>query len=376
MKKFNLMQILPSLNSGGVEQGTIDLANHIAKKETKNYIVSNGGRMLSYLNKKHVTHFNLPVHSKNFFKMPFLAKKINNLVKTHNINILHFRSRAPAWMLPYINKKNLTTVSTFHNVYGTENLLKRTYNKALGKTDYIIAISKYVREEIINHYNIDPNKIRIINRGIDIDFYNPKIINEKNFINFIRKNNIEDEKKIILFPGRLTRWKGQFEFLDIIEAFQNKPYHFYFVGDDKNKNYKEKLIAKIKKKNLYNNCKILGHLNNEDLKMMYSCADLVISMPLKPEGFGRIIAESLAMKKIVLAYNFGGAKNQLEKLDDLYKINKRDKKLLTDKINHILNLPLENFETIKEHSRNHVLNYFSKQQMLENYTNLYEEIIS
>jgi len=91
---------------------------------------------------------------------------------------------------------------------------------------------------------------------------------------------------------------------------------------------------------------------------MYSCADLIISMPLKPEGFGRIIAESLAMKKIILAYNFGGAKNQLEKLDDLYKINRRDKKLLIDKINDILNLPVENFEKIKEHSRNHVLNYF------------------
>ena len=113
MKTFNLMQILPSLQSGGVEQGTIDVANFLSSLEIKNHITSNGGQMLAYLNKKYIEHNSLPVHSKNFFKAPFTAKKINHIVEKKNIDILHFRSRAPAWLLPYINKQNIKIVSTF-----------------------------------------------------------------------------------------------------------------------------------------------------------------------------------------------------------------------------------------------------------------------
>ena len=105
MTKFNLMQIVPSLHSGGVEQGTIDVANHIAENLDNNFIISNGGQMIKYLNRRHVHHYVLPVHSKNFFNMRFVAKKINYIIKENNINLLHVRSRAPAWLLPYINKK-------------------------------------------------------------------------------------------------------------------------------------------------------------------------------------------------------------------------------------------------------------------------------
>ena len=374
MGNYKLMQIIPSLSSGGVEQGTLDLANYIADKKYKNIIVSNGGRMLSYLNKKYVSHYKLPVHSKNFFKMPIIAKNINTIIKENNINILHIRSRAPAWLLPYIQKKKLTTVSTFHNIYGYENFIKRFYNKGLSKTDYIVAISEYVGQEISKQYDIDQNRIKIINRGIDTNFYNPSIKNDDSFIKFIGKYDIPSDKKIIIYPGRLTSWKGQFEFLNIVKKLKDNNYFFYFVGDDKNSNYRNKLINKIKKNNLYN-CKLLGHLDSEDLKNLYYCADLVISMPLKPEGFGRIISESLAMKKIILAKNFGGAENQLRNLDNVYKINSSDDNELIEKIKKVLNILPEDLVKIKTKGREHVIRNFSKIQMLENYTNFYNKII-
>ena len=105
MKKIKLMQIVPNLNSGGVEQGTLDLANYLAAQKNNNIIISNGGALLSYLNKQYVKHYLNPVHSKNFFSMPFVAKKINKIIKENKTNILHVRSRAPAWLLPYISKK-------------------------------------------------------------------------------------------------------------------------------------------------------------------------------------------------------------------------------------------------------------------------------
>ena len=374
MKIFNLMQIVPSLQSGGVEQGTVDLSNYLASLKIRNFIISNGGNLLSYLNKQYVEHNILPVHSKNFFKMPFTAKKVNNLIKKSEINILHLRSRAPAWMIPYLAKDNLKIVSTFHNVYGHENIIKKIYNKKLSKVDKIVAISSYVKNEITNLYKINPEKIKVINRGIDINFFDTDNINQDFFINFLKKNNISPDNKIILFPGRLTKWKGQIEFLNIVSALKDKKIIFYFIGDDKNTSYKNKFINEINKKNLNNVCRVLGNLNSEELKIMYKCSDIVVSAPLKPEGFGRIISESLAMKKIILAYNYGGVKDQIDKLDDLYKINPGQLNELKNRILKVLEMDQITINNLGNIAREHVSKNFSKNLMLESYYNFYQEL--
>ena len=374
MKKFNLMQILPSLQSGGVEQGTIDVANFLASLEIKNHITSNGGQMLIDLNKRYIEHNSLPVHSKNFFKAPFTAKQINDIIKKQDINILHFRSRAPAWLLPYINKQKIKTISTFHNVYGNQNFIKKIYNKQLSKVDKIVAISNYVKHEIINIYKIKSDKITVINRGIDTNFFNSVIDNENSFIQFLAEKYINTNKKIVLFPGRLTSWKGQLEFLKIIEFFKTDPIIFYFAGDNKNTSYEKKLIKEIEIKNLNNKCRILGHLKKDELKMMYHCADIIISAPLRPEGFGRVVSEALSMKKIILAYNFGGAKDQLKDLDDLYRIKPKDHDEMKFKISTVLKLESAKALSMGAISRKHIIKKFSKDGMLKSYLNFYQEL--
>ena len=376
MKNFKLMQIIPSLESGGAEQGTLDVANYLAEKGIKNYIISNGGRMLPYLNKKNIEHFILPVHSKNFIGMPLVAKKINQIILNKKINVLHVRSRAPAWLLPYINKKKLKSVSTFHNVYGTQNIFKKIYNKRLSKVDHIVAISKYVKNQIVEKYKINSNKIQVINRGTDVNHFNPRNNNQTEFANFLNNKNILLDKKIILFPGRLTDWKGQINFLNIVEHFKSDPIIFYFVGDDKNTSYRDKFLNIIRKKNLDKTCRILGHMNKNDLKMMYHCSDIVISAPSKPEGFGRIVSESLAMQKIILAYNFGGVENQLEGLDSLYKIKPYDYDELIEKINNVMNLSKNQIEKLGLIARQHVISKYSRDKMLQKYYDFYEGILN
>ena len=374
MKKFNLMQILPSLQSGGVEQGTIDVANFLASLEIKNHITSNGGQMLIDLNKRYIEHNSLPVHSKNFFKAPFTAKQINDIIKKQDINILHFRSRAPAWLLPYINKQKIKTISTFHNVYGNQNFIKKIYNKQLSKVDKIVAISNYVKHEIINIYKIKSDKITVINRGIDTNFFNSVIDNENSFNRFLGENHINTNKKIVLFPGRLTGWKGQLEFLKIIEYFKEDPIIFYFVGDNKNKSYEKQLIKEINIKNLNNNCRILGHLKKDELKMMYKCSNIIISAPLRPEGFGRVISEALSMKKIILAYNFGGATDQLKDLDDLYRVKPQDHDEMKFRISAFLKLESDKVLSMDDMARKHVIKKFSKDGMLNSYLSFYQEL--
>ena len=371
MSSFNLAQVIPSLDSGGAERGTIDVANYLASEQINNTIISSGGRMLKEINSKYVNHFNLPIDSKNPLFFLKLSKQITDYISTNKVNLVHVRSRSPAWMINLIRNKNFTTIATFHNVYGGDFALKKLYNKGLAKMDYLIAISDFVKNKIVYKYNINPDKIKTIYRGIDTDYFNNNFNNE-DFTKLINKFNYLKNKKIILYPGRLTHWKGQLEFLLVAKKLVNKNIIICFAGDDKNISFKETLDKKIKEMKLQETCKIMGNLSMIELKTMYSISDVILSLPLRPEGFGRTISESLSMKKMLLAFNYGGAKDQLDSLDEIYKVNPLNYIDLENKILNILDLTDETKKNLINKGRDHVNKYFSKKQMVYNYKQFYE----
>ena len=141
MSSFNLVQIVPSLESGGVERGTVDVANFLSENKIQNFIITSGGKMIKELNESFTHVHQLPVGSKNFFSYPLIARKINQFIKTNNINLVHVRSRGPAWMINLMQKNNIKTIATFHNVYGGNSYLKNMYNKGLSNMDHLVAIS-------------------------------------------------------------------------------------------------------------------------------------------------------------------------------------------------------------------------------------------
>ena len=149
----------------------------------------------------------------------------------------------------------------------------------------------------------------------------------------------------------------------------------YFIGDDKNESYASKLINEIENKNIKEKCKILGNLNQEELKMMYKCSDVIISAPIEPEGFCRTVSESLAMKKIILCYNYGGAADQIGNLDPVYKVNPLNQDELLEKILMSFKLSNEFINNIGLHSRNHVINNFSKNKMTNEYLDFYKNTV-
>ena len=375
MEDLKLLQIVPSLESGGVEQGTIDVANYIAEQGSKSYVASSGGRMLNQFNRRGVEHFSLPVNSKNPFFIFQNIKKIKNIIIKNNINLVHVRSRAPAWSTYYASKKICKSISTFHNVYGHQNSIKKFYNKGLSKMDHIIAISQYVKDSISSIYNIKKKEISVIHRGTDTELFNPEVTDENKFINFFSKYDLLEKKKIILYPGRLTNWKGQIEFLEILKKINLTDFYCYFIGDDKNSSYKLKLEKAIYKNKLNQNCKILGHLPKDDLKLMYKSANLVVSAPLIPEGFGRIVSETLAMKKIILCYNFGGSKEQILGLDDLYAVEPGNQIQMAKKIETVLDLSKVKIDQLGKIAREHVEKKFSKKTMLKKYYNYYKKLV-
>ena len=372
MSSFNVVQILPSLDSGGVERGTIELANYLSELKLKNNIISNGGRLINEINKNYTTHFELAVHSKNFFSYPTIANKLKKIIMDQNVNIVHVRSRAPAWILSFIKNKNFRTISTFHNVYSGNSYFKKIYNKQLSKVDQIVAISNYVKNEICTKYNLDSKKIKVINRGVDVKYFEKQILDFE-IDKLINKFQIDTSKKLILYPARLTSWKGQIEFLEIFNKMKNDDFLLYFVGDTKNKSYTEKLQKKIQSLNLSHNCKIIGNLSRDDLKILYYLSSIIASFPLQAEGFGRIISEALIMKKKVLSFNYVVVRDQLEKLDDVYKVDPLKYSDIPVKLENILKLDDEKFFNLSSLSKEYISKSFSKSQMIKSYVDLYEQ---
>ena len=373
MSSFNLVQIVPSLESGGVERGTVDVANFLAKKKIKNFIITSGGKMMNELDDNFTHVHQLPVASKNFFSYPFIASKINKFIKANNINLVHVRSRGPAWIINLMLKNNIKTISTFHNVYGGNSYLKTMYNKGLSKMDHLVAISDYVKETIVQKYNITEENISVINRGIDTEHFNQPIDDTKRD-DFFHTHQIDTPKKIILFPARLTNWKGQLEFIDVIKKIDIQNLLVLFAGDIKNDSYTRLVRDKIHKDNLTNICKILGSVNQDEMRRLYQIADLSVSFPLRAEGFGRIISESLYSNTPVLAFDYGGVKNQLKNLSDLFKVKPYDYQGLPAKIEVLLNLTEDQKKEALQDVQLVIEKNFSKINMVNQYLELYESV--
>ena len=371
MSSFKLVQIVPSLDSGGVERGTIDVANFLAEKKIQNFIITSGGQMIKELDESFTHVHLLPVSSKNIFSYPLIARKINQFIQSNNINLVHVRSRGPAWIINLMSKNNIKTISTFHNVYGGNSYLKKMYNKGLSKMDHLVAISEYVKESIVKKYNLTANNISVINRGIDTNYFN-KPVDSTRRDQVVSTYQIDTAKKIILFPARMTSWKGQLEFIDVIKKIDTQNVSVLFAGDTKNSSYTNLVKDKIYQNNLTSICKILGSVNQNEIRSLYQIADLSVSFPLRAEGFGRTISESLYSNTPVLAFDYGGVKNQLENLSDLFKVKPHDYQALPSKIETILSLNDKHQKEVLQEAKSVIDKNFSKINMLNQYMKLYE----
>ena len=239
--------------------------------------------------------------------------------------------------------------------------------------DHLVAISDYVKETIVKKYNLPANNISVINRGIDISYFNKSY--DVDFKYKIKKaHQINIDKKIILFPARMTHWKGQLEFIDVIKKLDSQKILVLFVGDTKNQNYTKLVKDKIYQNNQKNIFKILGNVNQDEMRNLYLIADLSISLPLRAEGFGRTVSESLYSNTPVLAFNYGGVKNQLANLSDLFKVEPLDYKNIPSKIEILLNLPEDKKKEILQRAQLIIERSFSKLNMVNQYLKLYESI--
>lgn len=286
-KQLTVLQILPALNRGGVERGTVQIDNALVAAGHTSIVVSRGGQLVSELKG---THIELPVHTKNPIKMLFNAHLLKFVIKENNVDIVHARSRAPAWSA-YLATKGTKAkyITTFHGTYNIQNGFKRWYNSVMTKGVKIIAVSDFIKNHIIDNYGIDAKKIQTIHRGIDIDKFDPETKPAK--------MGLPKGKKVVLLPGRITRWKGQAVFA---EAMRGLDAIGLIVGDSESQNYMREL-----EEMLPDNVIIMPPTPN--LAEVYAASDIVVTASIEPEAFGRVSVEGQAMGKPVVATAHGGS---------------------------------------------------------------------
>ena len=316
--KIKVLQVIPRLGYGGAETGCYDIAHYLSENDCKSYLITSGGELIKFINKKKVKLIRLPVQSKNPIIMLFNTIVITLIIIFFNINIVHARSRAPAWSCFIATKiTRRKFVTTFHGTYNFKSKLKKFYNSVMVRSDLIIAGSNFIFSHINENYSEYLSKKKrflVIFRGINTDYFDSSTTLEKDEDELFKLWDLKVGKKIILFPGRLTSWKGQEMFLEAINKVNIKLGHDAFIavilGSDQGRDlYKKKLIRLVEQYRLTHQVKFIDHCKN--MPIAYKISDFVVSASIEPEAFGRVSVEAQSMQKPVLASNIGGSKETI-----------------------------------------------------------------
>lgn len=376
MSKMVIMQILPALQDGGVERGTIEIASALQKKGIENYVVSSGGKMVHELNRLGVEHFTLPVHSKNPLKMWLNSRKIAMLARAKGVTLMHVRSRAPAWSVKWASKRTgIPFMTTFHGVYGIEpKWLKKPYNAVMTAGKCVIAISEHVRHQIMRDYGTPAEKITLVHRGADINRFDPAKVSGMAVTELFQKYDIPLDKPIIMVQGRLTTWKGQLAMLDALRLMKHKNITCLFVGAHQGRlDYVEKMKEKIAVLPSETTVQIFS-LPGADMPAVYALSDVVASVSLKPEPFGRAMPEAQAMGRIVVAFKHGGACETIEDGRTGFLIEPNNIKALAAKLDEVLSMDLGERKKIQANAIESVRKNFSVQTMCDKTLAVYERM--
>lgn len=374
-KEMVIMQVLPALEIGGVERGTIEIASALKKAGIKNYVCSNGGKMVPELDRLGVEHIQLPVHSKNPLRMYLNARKIAKIVKEKGITLMHVRSRAPAWAVKWASQMTgVPFMTTFHGVYGVKPAIKKYYNAVMTQGVRMIAISEHVKKQVLRDFQMDESKIRLVHRGADTDRFNPEKVSQNKIEDLMKRYNIPEDKPIIMLQGRLTNWKGQLAMIEALQKMKHKDVTLLLIGHHQGRtDYYDELAAQINKLPPQTNVLIFA-LPGKDMPTVNLLSDIAVSASLKPEPFGRAMPEAQAMGKIVVAFNHGGAAETVEDGKTGFLVAPGDTDALAQKLDEILDMPLGARKKIEQAARASVLARFSIRNMQEKTIEVYKEI--
>jgi glycosyltransferase involved in cell wall biosynthesis len=300
-----VLQVLPRLVTGGVERGTVDLAVALVAQGWQAVVASAGGPMVRELERVGARHVTLPLAAKNPLVMHANVARLQAVIERHGIDIVHARSRAPAWSARAAARRaGAHFVTTFHNAYGAQTWLKRRYNSVMAAGERVIAISAFVARHAAATYGIPPERLVVVHRGIDLARFDPERTAAERVIALARDWRLPDGVPVVMLPGRLSSWKGHDVLIEALRRLGRDSIHCIVVGSG-SEHYRRALETALRRDPPP--CTVAIHDECRDMPAAYMLADVVVSASTAPEGFGRVVVEAQAMGRPVIATAHGGA---------------------------------------------------------------------
>ena len=380
---IKVLQVIPKLGYGGAETGCYDIAHYLAEKNCESFIITSGGELIKFINKKKVKLIRLPVHTKNPLLMILNSIILVGIILFYNISIVHARSRAPAWSCLIATKLTRRKfVTTFHGTYNFSGKLKKFYNSVMVRSDLIIAGSNFIFSHIKENYSEilqSKKKFLVIFRGINIDYFDPTTKLETEEKKLLKRWEIKKEKKIILVPGRLTSWKGQellIESVNLVNAeLGYEAFIVVILGSDQGRDlYKKKLIRLIEQYRLNKQIKFIEHC--DDMALAYKVSDIIISPSIEPEAFGRVAVEAQSMEKIIIASNIGGSNETIIDKKTGFLFEAGNARALSKKIMNIITMDQTSLQLIGKEGRKNVIKKFNVEKMCFSTYSEYKRLVN
>ena len=377
-----ILQVIPAMNMGGAEAGTLEISSYMKKKGWEVIVTSSGGSLVNKLDYHKIKHVKLPLNSKNPLIIFFNIFTLAWIIKKYKVKIVHVRSRAPAWSAYYACSmlRGVKLVSTVHGAYNSQNIFKKIYNSVMFKSVKIIAISKYIKTYLLQNYKFTKKKkekIIVIPRGVDPKRFNPKNIDSKRLFFLTNHWQLPDGTPIILFPSRIAPFKGHKTLLKAIAILKRDPkikFLCLMAGlSKKDSNYDAEIKSLIEENDLFDYVKFTGACS--DMPAAYKISDIVVSPADKPEGFGRIIIESQSMERPVIASAHGGSLELIKNNFNGILFKPKNEHDLADKLKYLLCLSREKKEKIIKNASALVSEKYNIDKMYDSNLKLYNSII-
>ena len=371
-----VLQVLPAMNGGGVERGVVDVAAALTAAGWRAIVASAGGPMVRELLRAGALHVTLPIDGRNPFLMRRNARFLVAVTREHRVDLIHARSRAPAWAARSAAlQMRLPFVTTFHGYYSHGNPLKRYYNSVMTRGDRVIAISRFIEKHLHKVYRVDESKIVVIPRGINSTVFDPAAVSAPRIARLAKTWRLPEGVPVIMLPGRLTRWKGHRVLLESLPKLTRREFVCVVVGAARgHERYVRELEALVAARKLESVVRFVDH--EADMAAAYMLADVVVSASTDPEAFGRVTAEAQAMGRPVVATSHGGTMETVVPGETGWMVPPGDPDSLARALDQALDLNAVGRDFLARRARNHILRNFSLQGMCASTLDVYRGLLN
>ena len=371
-----IVQILPALVGGGVERGTVEMVHAIQAAGGHAVVISNGGPLVRHIERFGGKHISLPVHVKNPLRWPGLRRQLKTIFQTEGADIVHVRSRVPAWLALNVAKSmGIATISTVHSRFITKSFLKRRYNAKLLDAGQVIAISNYVHGLITSQYIGVEDRLTVVHRGVDTVTFDPAAVSQARIINFVDTVTLPEDMPVIMMPSRSSLWKGHHILLDALAKLVDLSFVCLFVGaSDGKAGFIKNISDYAKARGLEGRFRLTPVV--DDMPAALMVADVVVMPSVTPEPFGRVALEAQAMGRPIVAFAHGGAVESIEHEKTGWLATPGDADSLAESLRVALSLRPRARKAYAHNARAHIEAHFSTDRMCQKTLNIYRRMLA